>query len=383
MLGEVRLLKEWRSSQARGGRKAVWRRTLLAGAVALALAFALARFGYGQAAQYASAREAKTGSDKTPVFRVHRLVVNVPVTVLDKRGEPVIDLPEKDFRIYEDGQRQQIAYFRQEPLPPLRIGLVLDTSNAMKMQMKYEKDAASQFVYNILQGQNTNNEIFLETFDESSNLIQPFTSDPDLLNRKITTLKAGGGKALYDAIYSACADVLLKAGNPELTRRVLVVVSDGIDVQSKHTLDEAVSMAHRAEASIYVIGNSPYGYSNTGDRYLDDMADETGGWAFFPLEQQVGTDLLTGYLAHGQMDPDGSQNVGLGARTGIYSAEKLEHLANALENLGRQLDSQYSIGYTPADQKLDGAYRHIRVVVRLKGAKVRYKRGYFALAHPS
>ncbi len=365
------------------GRKIAWTWLMLACALVISTATLLAGAGTGRTAQDPSARDTQTSSGKTPVFRVQRLVVNVPVTVLNKRGAPVIDLPEKDFKVYEDGKRQEIAYFRQEPLPPLRIGLVLDTSNSMKMQMKYEKDAASQFVYNILQGQNTNNQIFLEAFDESSYVVQPFTSNPDLLNTKIQSLKAGGGKALYDAIYSACQSVMLHAGNPERTRRVLVVISDGIDVQSKHSLDEAISMAHRAEASIYTIGNSLYGYSNPGDRFLDDMAEETGGWAFFPLEEQVGTDLLTGYLAHGQMNPDGSQNVGLGARTGIYSAEKLEHLADALDNLDRQLDSQYSIGYTPSHQQLDGSYRHIRVEVRIKGAKVRYKTGYFALAHPS
>ncbi len=327
----------------------------------------------------ASTNSTPAPKKRTTTFRVQRLVVNVPVTVLDKRGAPVIDLPQKDFEVFEDGKRQPIAYFRQEPLPPLRIGLVLDTSNSMRMQMDYERNAATEFVYNILEGENTNNQIFLETFDESSSILQTFTSDPDVLDRKIRALKAGGGKAMYDAIYGACQNVMLPLGNPETMRRLLVLVSDGLDVSSTHSLDEAVSMCHRAETSIYTIGNSLYGFSNPGDKYLDDLTEETGGWAFFPLEQEVGADLETGFLAHGQMNDDGSQNVGLGAKTGIYTAEKLEHLSDALENLGRQLNSQYSIGYTPTDQQLDGAYRRIRVVVRRKGVRARYKAGYFAL----
>ncbi|MGH9353293.1 MAG: VWA domain-containing protein [Terriglobia bacterium] len=314
-------------------------------------------------------------------IKLRVLVVNVPVTVLDKRGFPVIDLTQNDFKVYEDGKQQAITYFHQEPLPPLRIGLVLDTSNSMRMQMNYEKDAATGFVYNMLEGGNSRNQIFLETFDETSSMLQGFTSDPDLLDSKIRNLKAGGGKAMYDAIYSAC-EVMLKSGPAEGTRRVLVLISDGLDVQSKHTEDEAISMAHRAETSIYTVGNSPYGFSNPGDKYLRELADNTGGWSFFPLEKEVGADLATGYLAHGTINDDGSENMGLGAASGIYTAQQLEHIADALQNLGRQLDSQYSIGYTPADQNLNGAYRRIHVVVLRKGVHVRSKTGYFALAQP-
>lgn len=323
-----------------------------------------------------------TSGDAPKTQTIHRQVleVNVPVSVLDKRGFPVIDLTRKDFRIYEDGKPQAIVQFRQEPLPPLRIGLILDTSNSMRMQMKYEQDAAEEFVYNILSGQNTRNEIFLMTFDETSNLLQGFTADPDLLMSKIRTLKAGGGKALYDAIYTACQNEMMDAGPREGTRRVLVLMSDGLDVQSKHTLAEAVSMAHRAETSIYTIGNSLYGFSNPGDKYLRELADDTGGGSFFPLEKTVGADLETGYLAHGTINEDGSQNMGLGAQTGIYTAQKLMHLSDSLEALGRELGSQYDLSYEPTDQALDGTYRRIHVVVLRKGVHVRSKTGYFAMA---
>lgn len=327
----------------------------------------------------------KTNTPSTPQntsgeIRKRVLVVNVPVSALDKRGFPVIDLTQNDFEVFEDGKRQNITYFRQEPLPPLRIGLVLDTSNSMRMQMKFERDAAEEFVYNMLEGQNSRNKIFLETFDESSSVLQDFTADPDLLESKIRDLKAGGGKAMYDAIYNACEKEMRQSGPAEGTRRVLVLISDGVDVQSKHTLDEAISMSHRAETSIYTIGNSLYGFSNPGDKYLREVADETGGGSFFPLEKTVGADLETGYLAHGTINDDGSQNMGLGAQTGIYTARRLMHLADALQALGRELNSQYSIGYTPANQNLDGSYRHIKVVVRRKGVRVRSKTGYFALA---
>ncbi|MGH9326702.1 MAG: VWA domain-containing protein [Terriglobia bacterium] len=327
------------------------------------------------------AAQAKAAENAPAVIRRRVLVVNVPVTVLDKRGFPVIDLSQNQFEVFEDGKRQNISYFHQEPLPPLRIGLVLDTSNSMRMLMQYEKDAASGFVYNMLEGDNTRNQIFLETFDESNSIIQSFTANPDALDAKIRPLKAGGGKAMYDAIYAAC-ETMLKSGPAEGTRRVIVLISDGLDVQSTHTIDEVISMAHRAETSIYTIGNSPYGFSNPGDKYLKQLAGETGGWSFFPLEKEVGADLATGYLAHGTINPEGYENMGLGAATGIYTAQQLEHISDALENLGRQLDSQYSIGYTPTDQNLNGTYRRIHVVVLRKDVRVRSKTGYFALAQP-
>jgi Ca-activated chloride channel homolog len=312
-------------------------------------------------------------------IRVRVQVVSVPVSVLDKRGLPVIDLSQNDFRVYENGKLQTIKYFVREPLPPLRIGLILDTSNSARPQLPFEKDAASEFVFDMLQVRASKNLIFLQTYDAVSSIVQDFTDDPELLNDKIRALKAGGGKALYDAIYYACKEKMLNSGPPEQFRRVLVVVSDGIDVQSHHSLEEATSMARRAETVIYSIANPRYGFTNPGDEVLEDLSQRTGGAAFFPLREGVGADLETGYLSHGQIG-DTSQNKGLGAETGKFSAEKLVRLAEALESIGRELNDQYSLGYTPTNDAVDGTYRAIRVEVARKGVQVRTKAGYFATA---
>jgi VWFA-related protein len=312
-------------------------------------------------------------------IRVRVEVVNVPVTVIGKRGLPVIDLTQNDFQVYEDGRPQAIRYFSQESHQPLRIGVMMDTSNSARRQLSFEKDAATEFVFRMLEGRNTKNQIFLETFDAASSLIQDFTSDSELLNEKIQGLKAGGGKAFYDAIYTACKDKMMHAGEPESTRRILVLISDGRDVQSQHSLDEAISMAHKAETMIYVIGNAAYGYENEGDAILQALAEGTGGGAFFPLREAPGTDLATGYLSHGQIG-DTSQNKGLGAETGTFSAQRLIKIADAMEAIGHELGAQYEIGYTPTNGTLDGTYRTIRILLARKGVTYRWKPGYFATA---
>jgi VWFA-related protein len=312
-------------------------------------------------------------------IRVRVEVVNVPVTVISKHGLPVIDLTQNDFKVYEDGRPQTIRYFNQESHQPLRIGLILDTSNSARRQIGFEKDAATEFVFRMLEGRNTTNQIFLETFDATSSIIQDFTSNPEVLNEKILGLKAGGGKAFFDAIYTACRDKMMHAGEPESTRRVLVLISDGRDVQSQHSMDEAISMAHKAETMIYVIGNAAYGFTNPGDAILEELANGTGGGAFFPLREAPGADEMTGYLSHGQLG-ETSQNKGLGADTGTFDAQRLVKIAEAMESIGHELGAQYEIGYTPTNAALDGSYRSIRVLLARKGVTCRWKPGYFAAA---
>jgi len=316
---------------------------------------------------------------KTPTIRTTVELVTVPVTAINKRGQQVIDLNKDEFQVFEDGVQQPIRSLERETSTPLRVGLILDTSNTARSHLSYEKDAAIEFVFMALRNGGTKNQIFLQTFDATSSIIQDFTNDPDVLNDKIQALKSGGGKALYDAIYFACKEKMLKTGSPEDVRRILIVMSDGLDVQSQHTLDQAVSEARIAETMIYTVGTAAYGYSNPGDKLLEDMSSETGGAPSFPLRDAPGTDLLTGYLSHGQIG-DTSQNKGLGAETGAFSAQRLVHLADALQDIGRELDEQYTITYKPLRGALDGTYRSIKVVTTHKGTTLRWKPGYFATA---
>ena len=235
-----------------------------------------------------SAHPDENPSGKPHTIRTNVELVNVPVTAMNKRGQPVIDLNMEDFQVFEDGVEQKITHFDRETSTPLRIGLILDTSNTARRQLSYEKEAASEFVFLVLRNGGTKNQVFLQTFDASSSIIQDFTNDPDLLNEKIQDLKSGGGKALYDAIYFACREKMRKTGPPEEMRRILIVLSDGLDVQSQHTLDQAVSMARMTETMIYTVGTAAYGFTNPGDKLLEDISTETGGYAVFPLARNPG-----------------------------------------------------------------------------------------------
>ena len=316
---------------------------------------------------------------KTPTIRTTVELVNVPVTALTKHGQRVIDLNMDDVKVFEDGVEQKITHFERETRTPLRIGLIVDTSNSARNRLPYEKDAAQQFADLVLQNGGTRTQVFLETFDASSSIIQDFTNDPDVLSDKIQELKSGGGKALYDAIYFACREKMLKTGPREEIRRILVVVSDGLDVQSQHTLDQVVSMARMAETMIYTVGTAAYGFSNPGDKLLEEMSTETGGYPSFPLRDAPGTDLESGYLSHNQIG-DTSQNKSLGAETGKLSSERLANLVGALQAIGREFDEQYTIGYKPLRDALDGTYRSIKVETTRRGVTLRWKPGYFATA---
>jgi VWFA-related protein len=298
---------------------------------------------------------------------------------MNKRGLPVIDLGKGDFQVFEDGVEQPIRSVDRETSTPLRIGLILDTSNSARRQLAYEKESASEFLFMVLRSGGTKNEMFLQTFDSSSSIIQDFTNDPDVLNEKIQALKSGGGKALYDAIYFACREKMRRTGSPEDTRRVLVVLSDGLDVQSQHTLDQAISMARLSETMIYTVGTAAYGFSNPGDKLLADISMATGGSPKFPMAKDAETDLETGYISHGQIG-DTSQNKGLGAETGKFGADRMVHLADALQAISRELDEQYTISYRPLRSTLDGTYRTIKVVTTQRGVTLRWKPGYFATA---
>lgn len=287
-------------------------------------------------------------------------LVDVLFTVLDRRNKLVPTLEKADFRVLDDNIAQDIRYFSKQSDLPLRIGMLLDTSNSIRDRIKFEQDAADNFLYSVLR--RGKDEAFVMTFDDEPQVVQPFTGDTGMLRDIIDRTRAGGGTAVYDAIYEACVAELSHpprppGDQPDVVRRVMILISDGEDNLSQHTRAEAIEMAQRTSVVIYTISTSTQWVSlddpnkersgnrkfhlTEGDKILQDLAEETGGRAFYPYH--------------------------------------VDDLDQSFQDIGDELRNQYSIAYNPSNHSLDGRYHKIKIETPdHKGYQVRARRGYFA-----
>src|SRR5260370_31435267 len=186
-------------------------------------------------------------------------LVDVLLTVLDRRNKLVPSLEKQDFKVLDDNVAQDIRYFSRQSDLPLRIGMLLDTSNSIRDRIKFEQDAANNFLFSVLR--RGKDEAFVMTFDDQPQVVQAFTPDTGKLRDQILRTRAGGGTAVYDAIYSACEQELSHpprppGDQPDVVRRVRILSSDGEDNLSTHTRTEAIEMAKRSTAGMYTISTS-------------------------------------------------------------------------------------------------------------------------------
>src|SRR5215475_15797927 len=173
-----------------------------------------------------------------PTFRTEVNLVDVLATVLDRRNKLVPDLEKSDFKITDDNALQEIRFFSKQSDLPLRIGMLLDTSNSIRERIKFEQEASVSFLFSVLR--RNKDEAFVMTFDDEPQIIQAFTSDTGALRDQIMGTRAGGGTAIYDAIYEACSKQLNHPPRPpgdlpDVVRRVMILISDGEDNLSLHT----------------------------------------------------------------------------------------------------------------------------------------------------
>ncbi len=292
-----------------------------------------------------SANESPAGSggdvdDSITVFRKRVDEVNVVFTVTDKREHFVKDLTQNDFRVIDDNKPAlSIRSFSHETNLPLRVGLLIDASNSVRDRFKFEQEAAIEFLNQIIRPRY--DKAFVIGFDTTPEVTQDFTDDTEKLSHGVRMLRAGGGTAMYDAIYYACRDKLMQADKGQLaTRRAIILLSDGEDNQSRVSREEAVEMAQRAEVIIYAISTNTSGVKLRGDKVLEYFADQTGGKAFFPF--------------------------------------RIEDVANGFTEISDELRSQYAISYKPADFVADGKYRKIEILAENKKYHVRARKGYYA-----
>ena len=290
-------------------------------------------------------------------------LVDVLYSVVTKREKLVTDLNKEDFKVFDDGVQQEIISFSQPTDLPLRIGMVLDTSNSIRDRLKFEQDAAIDFLFNALR--RGKDQAFLMTFDDGPQIIKDFSGDTGELRDTILKQRAGGGTALYDAVYAASQELLNKSPlppgpNPDV-RRVLVVISDGDDNSSNRSRGAAVEMAQRAGVIIYSISTSTQWVNvdderdpakrvnrkyekGEGDHVLDQLAGETGGRAFFPY--------------------------------------RVDDLGQSFLDIGDELRHQYALAYSPGNRAPDGRFHSIRIQVGRKDLIVRTRKGYYSVPTP-
>ncbi len=297
------------------------------------------------------ASDGPSGPDSTgrSTFKSGIDVVALSVTVLDPQARLLAGLRRDNFSVFEDGIRQDIAYFETSDVP-LDLALLIDTSVSMEPRLGFVQKAATGFVDALRQGDRA--AVF--AFSSHVRPMQAFTADRALVRQAIEATTAAGGTALYNAVYVALRAFEKVAEDGRVRRRAIVVLTDGQDTASLMSFDDLLAEAKSSGVTIYTIGlhadapgiytaQQARGYFSTADFAMRQLARETGAKAFFP--------------------------------TGLPS------LADAYAEIGRELATQYAIGYVSRNPMRNGAFR--RVTVRISdspGAQPRTRTGYLAAA---
>lgn len=263
------------------------------------------------------------------------------------QGQPVGDLSASDLSVQDDNKPPKaVLGFRTERDLPLRVGLVIDTSNSLTSRFRFEQDAASGFLRQTI---NREHDLgFVLGFSDYPTVTQDFAADPDLLSKGVARLTIGGGTALYDAVRTSCQR-LVRRPEEDVVARVLVVLSDGQNNGGFASLEGAIDAAQEAGASIYTISTN-YSPGSTGEQAMAAFGNSN----LRKLAEQTGGRMLT---------PRNPNDV-----------------TKAFTKIGEELRSRYDISYKPADFKPDGRYRKIKIEARKTGAKVeiRARKGYYA-----
>lgn len=282
-------------------------------------------------------------ADEPSPIRVDVNVVNVLCTVSDKRGALITDLRKEDFEIRENGRKQEIRYFTRDTDLPLTIAMLMDVSGSVREAIEAEREAAGRFFDAVLR---PTDHALLLGFSSTLVLWQDFTSSPTRLHGALAQLHAipfrglpkdgqpMPGTLLYDAVYQTAMGKL--KGVPG--RKMMLIVSDGLDNGSRMHMDEALEAVQATNTIVYGIC---YDQKFFGCEFLKGLAEPTGGRMF-------------------------------------DAGKKRKSLGEIYKTIEDELRSQYAIGYVPINQEHDGKYRKLEVKVGPKGLRVSVRRGYYA-----
>jgi Ca-activated chloride channel homolog len=305
-------------------------------ALAVGIALSAFTFDIARAGQQNPPQSANTG-DSAPI-RAEVTRVNMLFTVTDKHGRFVTDLGKNDFQIAENKKPQEIMEFTSETDLPLRLAILIDTSNSIRDRFHFQQEAATNFVNSVVRKQD---KAIVVSFDTSAELVADLTDDTNKLENAIRGLRPGGGTALYDAIYFACKDKLMQDQPMYKFRRAMVILSDGDDNESRTSRDQALEMAQRADTVIYTISTNVSHIETDGDKVMRYFAEQTGGVPFFPFQAK--------------------------------------DLNQSFENIANELRHQYNLFYRPQPLRNDGQYHTVQIKVKnRKDLVVRARKGYYA-----
>ncbi len=277
--------------------------------------------------------------DEAERIRLDVTRVNVLFAVTDKRGRFVTDLGKDQFEIFEGKHKQEILEFVRESDLPLRLAILVDTSNSIRDRFRFQQEAAVEFLKSVMRP--AQDKAVVVGFDTSPEMVSDLSNDIDALEKSIRDMRPGGGTALYDAIFFACRDKLGQDQPRHKYRRAMVILSDGEDTQSRYSRDQALEMAHKADVIVYGISTNITRIQTDGDKVLKYFASETGGMTFFPF--------------------------------------KVEDLAQSFENIANEMRHQYSVLYRPEPLRADGQYHEVNIRVKnRRDYTVRARKGYYA-----
>jgi len=307
-----------------------------------------------------------TGQDQdqaSTTVKVNVNVVQLFFNVKDKKGALIPNLAKDDFEILEDGKPQTIKYFAAESNLPLTLGILIDSSGSQTRVLDMEKEVGADFLTQILRDKDL---AFVISFDVDVDLLQDFTNSihalkvalnsarintaggggtgiPGLGGGTVPTVGAPRGTLLYDAVYLASHDELAQ----QVGRKAMVLLTDGEDQGSQLKIKDAIEAAQKSDSIAYVLlcaDRAFYGFGGySGDREMRKLTEETGGRV-------------------------------------IEVGNKMEKLRAGFDQIANELRSQYNIGYTPSNDKLDGTFRKVEIHVKNKDYKVQSRNGYYAVA---
>jgi VWFA-related protein len=274
--------------------------------------------------------------DGRATFTADTRLVLLPISVADKNGKLITNLPREAFKVYENGVEQAIKVFRREDVP-ISLGIIIDNSGSMRDKRAKVETAALDLV----KASNPRDEVFVVNFNDEAYLDQPFTNDIKKLEEGVARIDSRGGTAMRDAI-SMSIDYLKEKGKKD--KKVLLVVTDGNDTASSGTLEKLIDKARDSSVLIYAIGllnEEERREAHKAKRALDAITKESGGLSFYPKD-----------------------------------VTEVDHIAL---QVAQDIRNQYTIAYSPSIQALDGSFRQIKVTVNGPGhPTVRTRTGYYA-----